>query len=230
MQARGAQGVVLAGSLALMRESGVRGWEETESLCRGETARIYAALDGRAIGFICLSDVVKPGAAQAVAALKEMGVRRTVMLTGDSAAPAQAAAAQAGIDEVYAQLLPQDKLSRLEGILAQGGAAFVGDGINDAPALVRATVGIAMGALGSDAAIEAADVVLMTDEIDRLPATLAVARRVRAIARQNVIIALGVKVLVLALAALGLAGMWAAVFADVGVALLCVLNAMRAMR
>ena len=230
VQARGAQGVVLAGSLALMRESGVRGWEETESLCRGETARIYAALDGRAIGFICLSDVVKPGAAQAVAALKEMGVRRTVMLTGDSAAPAQAAAAQAGIDEVYAQLLPQDKLSRLEGILAQGGAAFVGDGINDAPALVRATVGIAMGALGSDAAIEAADVVLMTDEIDRLPATLAVARRVRAIARQNVIIALGVKVLVLALAALGLAGMWAAVFADVGVALLCVLNAMRAMR
>ena len=152
------------------------------------------------------------------------------MLTGDREAPAHAAAQALGISEVHAQLLPQDKLSILEAVCAQGAAAFVGDGINDAPAIVRADVGIAMGALGSDAAIEAADVVLMTSEIDRLPQALAVAARVRRLARQNVAIALSIKIAVLLLAALGMAGMWAAVFADVGVALICVLNAMRAMR
>ena len=152
------------------------------------------------------------------------------MLTGDSEAPAKAAAQAVGINEVHAQLLPQDKLRILEKICAKGGTAFVGDGINDAPAITRADVGIAMGALGSDAAIEAADVVLMTDEIDRLPLAAEIAVRVRRIARQNIVVALGIKIGVLLLAALGMAGMWAAVFADVGVALICVLSAMRAMR
>ena len=165
--------------------------------------------------------------------LRGLGVSRMVMLTGDRQAPADAVADELGMDDVYAQLLPGDKLKKLEkleAICSSGACAFVGDGINDAPALVRADVGIAMGALGSDAAIEAADVVLMTDEMERLPQALHVARRVRMLARQNVVIALGVKIAVLGLAALGLAGMWAAVFADVGVALICVLNAMRAMR
>jgi len=152
------------------------------------------------------------------------------MLTGDREAPALAAAAQLGIEQVHAQLLPDGKLEKLESLLKQGGCAFVGDGINDAPALVRADVGVAMGALGSDAAIEAADIVLMTDEMERLPQAILAAQRVRRLARQNVAIALGVKISVLALAVLGMAGMWAAVFADVGVALICVLNAMRAMR
>ena len=152
------------------------------------------------------------------------------MLTGDRETPARAAAEQAGIDDVLSQLLPQDKLAALEEICSDGGTAFVGDGINDAPAIMRADVGVAMGAMGSDAAIEAADVVLMTDEITRLPDMLRTARRVRMLAQQNVAFALAVKVGVLALAAFGLAGMWAAVFADVGVALICVLNAMRAMR
>jgi len=152
------------------------------------------------------------------------------MLTGDREAPAMAVASALGVDEAHAQLLPQDKLNLLEEICAQDTTAFVGDGINDAPALMRADVGVAMGALGSDAAIEAADVVLMTDEPDRLPQAMDVALRVRSLARQNVVIALGIKIGVLFLAAFGMAGMWAAVFADVGVALICVLNAMRAMR
>ena len=218
---------VLAGNAAMMRENGVT---VDETACDVDSARIYAAKDGKLVGFVCLSDVIKPGAKEAVIRLAEMGVARTVMLTGDREAPAKAVARELGLSEVHAQLLPQDKLSKLEEICAQGGAAFVGDGINDAPALMRADVGVAMGALGSDAAIEAADVVLMTDEMDRLPQAIGIARRVRALARQNVVIALGVKAAVLALAAFGLAGMWAAVFADVGVALLCVLNAMRAMR
>lgn len=230
---RGVQGrtgsgeIVLAGNAAMMQESGV----QLDGLsCDRDSARIYVARGGRAVGFICLEDVVKPGAKEALARLHEQGIARMVMLTGDREAPAQAVARELGLDEVHAQLLPEDKLSRLEEICKAGGTAFVGDGINDAPALMRADVGIAMGALGSDAAIEAADVVLMTDEMDRLPQVLSVARRVRQLARQNVAIALGIKIAVLVLAAFGLAGMWAAVFADVGVALICVLNAMRAMR
>ncbi len=219
-------GLILAGSEAMMRESGVA-FEETD--CGSNGARIYAAQDGRMVGCLCLSDEMKPGAKQALDKLKAQGVR-TVMLTGDREAPAQAVAQELGIERVHAQLLPGEKLEKLESLLDQSGCAFVGDGINDAPALVRADVGIAMGALGSDAAIEAADIVLMTDELDRLPLALSVARRVRRLARQNVVIALVVKIAVLLLAMLGMAGMWAAVFADVGVALICVLNAMRAMR
>ena len=222
-----AGGVVLAGNAAMMQENGV----SFESIpCESDSARIHAALDGRAVGFICLQDVIKPGTKEALGSLRALGASRIVMLTGDREAPAKAVAGQLGVDEVHAQLLPGDKLAKLEEICAQGGCAFVGDGINDAPALVRADVGVAMGALGSDAAIEAADIVLMTDEMDRLPQALSVSRRVRMLARQNVVIALGVKIAVLVLAAFGMAGMWAAVFADVGVALICVLNAMRAMR
>ena len=230
---RGVQGrtesgeIVLAGNAALMQENGVA---LGGLVCDRDSARIYVARGGRAVGFICLEDVIKPGAKEALAQLHAQGIARTVMLTGDREAPAQAVARELDLDEVHAQLLPEDKLSRLEDICREGGTAFVGDGINDAPALMRADVGIAMGALGSDAAIEAADVVLMTDEMDRLPQVMSVARRVRQLSRQNVAFALGVKVAVLVLAALGMAGMWAAVFADVGVALICVLNAMRAMR
>ena len=228
VRARAADGsLVLAGNAAMMQESGAA-FEDLR--CESDSARIYVCRDGKAVGFICLEDVIKPGAKEAIEKLRAQGASRIVMLTGDHAAPAKAVAAQLAISEVHAQLLPGDKLARLEEICAQGGCAFVGDGINDAPALVRADVGVAMGALGSDAAIEAADIVLMTDEMDRLPQAFSVARRVRMLARQNVVIALGVKVGVLALAAFGMAGMWAAVFADVGVALICVLNAMRAMR
>ena len=218
---------VLAGNLAIMKEYGI---SLNDDACDLDGARIYAACSGKLVGFLCLSDVLKPGAAQAIAALRGQGVSRTVMLTGDREAPALTVAKEAGIDEVHAQLLPGDKLDQLEAICAQGAAAFVGDGINDAPALTRADVGVAMGALGSDAAIEAADVVLMTDEMNRLPDALRVAGKVRQLARQNVVIALAIKIGVLMLAAMGMAGMWAAVFADVGVALICVLNAMRALR
>ena len=220
-------GVVLSGNMALMQEHGVLFDGMT---CDSDNARIYVAQNGHAVGFICLQDTIKPGAQQALSQLRTQGVSRLVMLTGDRQAPADAVADELGMDDVYTQLLPGDKLERLEEICTEGGCAFVGDGINDAPALVRADVGIAMGALGSDAAIEAADVVLMTDEVQRLWQVMHVAKRVRMIARQNVAIALGVKIGVLALAAMGMAGMWAAVFADVGVALICVLNAMRAMR
>jgi len=218
---------VLAGNAALMQENGVA---FDDSVCDAGCARIYVAKGGVPAGFICLRDVVKPGAREALEALRALGVQKTVMLTGDREAPAKAVAAELGVNEAHAQLLPQDKLRILEDICTEGAVAFVGDGINDAPALTRADVGIAMGALGSDAAIEAADVVLMTDGMDRLPQVFSSALRVRAIARQNIAIALGVKIAVLTLAAFGMAGMWAAVFADVGVALICVLNAMRAMR
>ena len=230
---RGVQGrtdageTILAGNMQMMHENGV---SFEADICQEDSARIYVARDGKAIGLICLGDRVKPDAKQAIDRLHAMGIARITMLTGDREAPAKAASTVLGIDEVHAQLLPQDKLDRLETICRQGGAAFVGDGINDAPALIRADVGVAMGALGSDAAIEAADIVLMTDEMDRLPESLSVARHVRRLAQQNVVIALGIKIAVLVLAAFGMAGMWAAVFADVGVALLCVLNAMRAMR
>ena len=219
--------LVLAGNAAMMQENGVA---LEEFACDSDGVRIYISMDGRLAGCLCLQDAVKPDAKQAISRLKALGVKRMVMLTGDREAPARAAAAELGIGEVYAQLLPDGKLAKLESLLEQGGCVFVGDGINDAPALVRADVGIAMGALGSDAAIEAADIVLMTDELDRLGHALLVAQCVRRLARQNVVIALGVKIAVLALAAFGMAGMWAAVFADVGVAIICVLNAMRAMR
>ncbi len=193
----------------------------------------HVAIGGAYAGHIVISDTVKPDAGRAVAALKDAGVKRIVMLSGDRREVAQAVAGELGIDEVHAELLPADKLACEESLMEsrQPGTtlAFVGDGINDAPALARADVGIAMGGMGSDAAIESADVVLMDDSPSKVALAIAVARRTIAIAMQNVWFAIGVKLLVLGLAAVGLATMWMAVFADVGVTVLAVLNAMRAL-
>lgn len=192
---------------------------------------IHVAIDGQYAGHIVISDQVKADSAKAIDQLKQMGVKKTVMLTGDRQSVAASVASQLGIDEWHAELLPQQKVERMDALMKeQPGVAFVGDGINDAPVLARADVGIAMGGLGSDAAIEAADVALMDDEPSKIATAIGVARRTLAIARQNVVFAIGVKVAVLLLATFGLATMWMAVFADVGVTVLAVLNAMRALR
>ena len=199
---------------------------------------LYVAEDGRFIGSVVIADTVKPTAEKAIADLHKAGVRRTVMLTGDRAAVAEAVAAKLGIDEVHAELLPQDKVEEVERLLAaterdtagRGKLAFVGDGINDAPVLTRADIGIAMGAMGSDAAIEAADIVLMNDNPDDIAKAIDLARRTMRIVWQNIVFAIGIKVAVLVLAAFGIANMWMAVFADVGVAVIAILNAMRAMQ
>ena len=195
---------------------------------------VHVAVDGVYAGYIVISDVVKPRSAQAVAALRALGVKKTVMLTGDNERAADAVAREVGVDEVRSRLLPQDKVAAVEELLTQshrqGKLAFVGDGVNDAPVLSRADIGIAMGAMGSDAAIEAADVVLMDDDPVKLAAAIRLARSCVAIVRQNIVFALGVKALCLLLVALGLANMWLGIFADVGVMVLAVLNAMRALR
>ncbi|MCR5198945.1 MAG: cadmium-translocating P-type ATPase [Prevotella sp.] len=192
---------------------------------------IHVAIDGQYAGHIVISDQVKADSVKAIDQLKQMGVKKTVMLTGDRQSVAASVASQLGIDEWHAELLPQQKVERMDALMKeQPGVAFVGDGINDAPVLARADVGIAMGGLGSDAAIEAADVVLMDDEPSKIATAIGVARRTLTIARQNVVFAIGVKVAVLLLATFGLATMWMAVFADVGVTVLAVLNAMRALR
>ena len=198
---------------------------------------LYVAADGTYLGAIAIADTVKPGAVRAIADLRAAGVKKTVMLTGDRAPVAQAVAATLGIDEVHAELLPQDKVAEVEALLAQterdthgkGKLAFVGDGINDAPVLTRADIGIAMGAMGSDAAIEAADIVLMNDNPADIARAIHLARRTMGIVWQNIVFALGIKFAVLVLAAFGIANMWMAVFADVGVAVIAILNAMRAM-
>ena len=198
---------------------------------------LYVAVDGRFAGTVIIADAVKPQAKRAIADLHAAGVKRTVMLTGDRADVAASVAARLGIDEVHAELLPQDKVAEVEKLLAaterdtrgKGKLAFVGDGINDAPVLTRADIGIAMGAMGSDAAIEAADIVLMNDNPDDIAKAIDVARRTMRIVWQNIIFALGIKFAVLVLAAFGIANMWMAVFADVGVAVIAILNAMRAM-
>ncbi|WP_312612661.1 heavy metal translocating P-type ATPase [Oscillibacter sp.] len=193
---------------------------------------VHVTADGFYAGHIVISDQVKPDAKAAIADLKASGVEKTVMLTGDAQAVAAAVAAELGVDEFHAELLPADKVELTERLLAAGNGklAFVGDGINDAPVLTRADIGVAMGAMGSDAAIEAADIVLMDDRPGKLATAMRISRKTLRIVRQNIAFALGVKALVLVLGALGMAGMWAAVFADVGVSVLAVLNAMRAMR
>ena len=195
---------------------------------------VHVAVEGSYAGYLLIADVVKPHSADAIRALKASGVRKTVMLTGDADAVGKKVAGQLHLDQVYTELLPADKVDRVESLLKQksekGMLAFVGDGINDAPVLARADVGIAMGGLGSDAAIEAADVVLMTDEPSKIAAVMKIARKTIRIANQNIVFALGVKFLVLILGALGYANMWAAVFADVGVSIIAILNAIRAMR
>ena len=197
---------------------------------------IYAAVDGKFAGYILIEDEVKADAAAAIKMLKTCGVRETVMLTGDSNAVGQKIAKRLGLDRAFTQLLPADKVEHVERLLEalhkrsnRGKLAFVGDGINDAPVLARADVGIAMGALGSDAAIEAADIVLMTDEPSKIASAIKIARKTLGIVRQNIIFAIGIKIAVLALGALGYASMWAAVFADVGVSVIAILNAVRAL-
>ena len=221
--------VICAGNDKLMEEIGVT-WHP----CHHVGTTVHVAADGVYLGHIVISDQVKPDAGQAIAALKAAGVRKTVMLTGDAKQVGEAVAAQLGLDEVHTQLLPTDKVDRVERLLKEvspkGALAFVGDGINDAPVLSRADVGIAMGALGSDAAIEAADIVLMDDKPSKLAQAIAIARRTLSIVRQNIVFALGVKLLVLLLSALGQANLWEAVFADVGVSVIAIFNAMRAMR
>ncbi len=199
--------------------------------CELQGTIAHVSIDGVYAGHVVISDRVKADAAEAVAALHRAGVRRTVMLTGDEPAIAAAVAAAVGVDTYHAGLLPADKVAHVEALLSLAGAvAFVGDGINDAPVLARADLGIAMGALGSDAAIEAADVVLMDDKPSKVAEAVRIARRTLRIARENMLFAIGIKVLVLLLAAFGLATLWMAVFADVGVTVLAVLNAMRALK
>ena len=197
------------------------------------TGAVYLSVDGRFAGVVHVADEIKEDAAEAVRALKERGIRETVMLTGDSCPIGMSVGKSLGIDTIHAELLPQDKVAQVETRLAaqRGGKtlAYVGDGINDAPVLARADVGIAMGALGSDAAIEAADVVLMTDEPKKIATAIDIARKTMRIAWQNIVFAIGIKGIVLVLGALGYAGLWAAIFADVGVTVLAVFNAMRAL-
>lgn len=220
---------VAAGNEKLMGRLGV-----TAPPCEVPGTIVHLAVDGAYAGHIVIADALKADAAEAVRALKACGVRRTVMLTGDGEAVARQVAAQVGVDELHAGLLPADKVDRVEQLLAEKPAgtnlAFVGDGINDAPVLGRADIGIAMGALGSDAAIEAADVVLMDDAPGKIPLAIGIARKALRIVRENIVFALGVKALVLVLGALGRTNMWAAVFADVGVSVIAILNASRMLR
>ena len=221
--------VVLVGNDKLMDGHGIP-W----SNCELTGTILHVSVDGRYVGHIVIADVVKDDAQAAIEALHGCGVSKTVMLTGDRAEVAAAVAEQLGIDEFHAQLLPADKVARVEQLISAEGKreklAFVGDGINDAPVLTRADVGIAMGAMGSDAAIEAADVVLMDDKPSNIARAIRVARKTMRIVWQNIVFALAVKLIILVLAALGIANMWLAVFGDVGVAIIAILNAMRAMR
>lgn len=220
--------VVLVGNDKLMREEGVAYHD-----CELTGTILHVSIDGKYAGHIIIADVVKDDAAECIKRLHAAGVKKTVMLTGDRTEVAQAVAEKLRLDEFHGQLLPEDKVNQVERLLGatseQGKLAFVGDGINDAPVLTRADIGIAMGAMGSDAAIEAADVVLMDDKPSKISSAIAIARKTMRIVWQNIIFALGVKFVVLALAAVGIATMWLAVFADVGVAILAILNAMRCM-
>lgn len=217
---------VYAGNAKLMQDIGI---EYPKEVPAGTI--VYIVVDYVYAGYLLIADVVKPDAKKAIEDLKKIGIKKTVMLTGDSDLIGRRIAEKLGMDEVYTQLLPEDKVTRIERLIERksnkGTLVFVGDGINDAPVLARADVGIAMGGLGCDAAIEAADVVIMTDEPSKLAAMIKIARKIVKICRENIVLALGIKAVVLLLGALGIADMWAAVFADVGVAVLAILNAMR---
>ena len=220
--------LVAAGNGKLMEQLGV-----PYTVCNEVGTLVYVAVDGRFAGCILISDLLKPHAKEAIAALKNAGVTRTIMLTGDTKRVADAVAAELGIHEVCSELLPADKVSRVEEFLARKSGkeklAFVGDGINDAPVLSRADIGIAMGALGSDAAIEAADIVLMDDDPLKIAKAIKISRKCIRIVYENIYFAIGIKVICLILGALGIANMWAAIFADVGVMVIAVLNAIRAL-
>ena len=219
---------VAAGNAKLMKKLGIAYQE-----CHHVGTVVHMAVDGRYAGHILISDIIKPHAKEAIAELKKAGISRTVMLTGDSRRVADQVAAELGIDEVYSELLPADKVTKVEELLdkktAKEKLAFVGDGINDAPVLSRADIGIAMGALGSDAAIEAADIVLMDDDPLKISKAIKIARKCIRIVYENIYFAIGIKVLCLILGAVGIANMWMAIFADVGVMIIAVLNAIRAL-
>lgn len=219
---------VAVGNGKLMKKLGV---EYTD--CHKVGTIVHVAIDGRYEGHIVISDVIKPTAKEAIKALHKAGVAKTIMLTGDAGNVAEQVAAELGIDEVYSELLPSDKVEKVEQILAEKGEkeklAFVGDGINDAPVLRRADIGIAMGALGSDAAIEAADIVLMDDDPLKISKAIKISRKCLRIVYENIYFAIGIKAICLILGALGIANMWAAIFADVGVMVIAVLNAIRAL-
>ena len=202
--------------------------------CDNAGTVIYVAEDGKFKGTIIISDTIKEEAKEAVSAIKSAGVRDVIMLTGDRKEVGESVAMELGLTKAYTELLPGDKVGiveELEGKLsAKEKLGFVGDGINDAPVLARADIGIAMGSMGSDAAIEAADVVIMDDNLMRIPQVIRIARKTLSIAKQNIVFAIGVKIVVLILGALGIANMWAAVFADTGVSFICVLNSMRSLK
>ena len=216
---------IAAGNGKLMDELGIE-WKD----CHSTGTIIHLAIAGDYAGHIVVSDMEKPDSAQAVRELKELGIRKTVMLTGDVGKVAEKVAEDLSIDEVYSGLLPADKVEKVEELLGNGTLAFVGDGINDAPVLMRSDIGIAMGAMGSDAAIEAADVVLMDDSPMKLVKAVKISRKCIRIVYQNIIFALVIKFLCLLLGAFGVANMWYAIFADVGVMVLAVLNAIRALK
>jgi Cd2+/Zn2+-exporting ATPase len=220
---------VVAGNAKMFDASGI-----AHALPETRGTVVYVAVDGRFAGYVVISDEIKPDGASAIERLKAMGVKKTVMLTGDSRAVGEKVGRDLGIDAIYSELLPHQKVEKLEDLertkTGKGSVMFVGDGINDAPVLARADVGVAMGGVGSEAAIEAADIVLMTDEPSKIPDAILIAKKTRRIVWQNIVFALSVKAVVLTLGAMGVATMWEAVFGDVGVALIAVLNAMRAMR
>ncbi|MGN0350884.1 MAG: heavy metal translocating P-type ATPase [Roseburia sp.] len=231
---------VYLGNEKLMKSQGIevgdvvaKESEEVKANFKAGTV-IYVACDHKFMGTIVISDTVKDGAKEAIADMKKVGVKKCVMLTGDRRPAAEAVADSLGLDAVYAELLPADKVTQVENLLQQAEekerVAFVGDGINDAPVLTRADIGIAMGSMGSDAAIEAADIVLMDDDVRKIAKLVKIARKTLRIVKQNIIFALGVKALVLVLGALGMANMWEAVFADVGVSVIAILNSMRTLR
>lgn len=220
---------LLAGNVRLMEANGVE-INRTDAV----GTAVYVAYDGKFLGYILIRDEIKQEALEAISRLRKLGVRKCIMLTGDKKNVAEAVGWKLGMDLVYSELLPQDKVQKVEELLdalpEKKKLAFVGDGINDAPVLARCDIGIAMGSMGSDAAIEAADIVLMDDKIMKIATVMRIATKTRAIVVQNIVFALGVKLLVMALGALGMANMWAAVFADVGVSALAILNSMRALR
>lgn len=220
---------VLVGNGKLLKSHNIS-YEEHKS---GGTV-VYVAYDNTFVGAIVISDTIKDGAKEAVADMKKVGVKNVVMLTGDRQKAAEEVAGELGIDTVYSELLPSDKVQKVEELLAsktgKEKVAFVGDGINDAPVLTRADVGIAMGSMGSDAAIEAADIVLMDDDVRKIASTVKIARKTLGVVKQNIVFALGVKLIVLILGALGVANMWEAVFADVGVSVIAILNSMRVLK
>ncbi|HYF84220.1 MAG TPA: heavy metal translocating P-type ATPase [Clostridia bacterium] len=217
---------IIAGNARMMEKEGLE-WESPDTI----GTVVHVVLDGAYTGYMVISDEIKEDAKEAIRLLKDIGIRKTVMLTGDVRTVGEKVAEKLGLDEVYSELLPDQKVEKLEAIVKdrnyKGKVAFVGDGINDAPVLARADIGIAMGGLGSDAAIEAADIVIMTDEPSKIVSAIRIAKKTRRIVWQNIIFAMGIKVVVLLLGAGGLATMWEAVFADVGVALIAVLNSIR---